>query len=190
MIKKTNSGGFTIIELLMSIAIIIIVSTVVMFQYRDYTINVDLKTQAADIAVILREAQVNATSGKEVVAGSNNFKENYTVRFDTAAKTYTIFSDLNNNGTPDLTNSVTTNENPVTHSLKGGYELCIDNTDDEECDSSITPFSVTYKYGSYNVTVDNPATSIVETLAEIVVKKPGSTRKEIVRIWSTGRIEN
>lgn len=182
MIKKINTAGFTLVELLMSIAIIGIVSGVIVFQYRDYTINIDLKGQATDIAIILREAQVNATSGKEVSAGSDNFKENYTVRFDTAAKTYTMFSDLNNNTTPEST----PNENPVTYSLKGGYELCIDTVDDGDCISSITPFNVTYNYGSYKVTINNATNQF----AEITVKKSGSPRRESVRIWSTGRIEN
>jgi prepilin-type N-terminal cleavage/methylation domain-containing protein len=190
MYKKTKSSGFTILELMVCLVIIGIISTITIFQYRDYTTSIDLKGQTSDIALILRQAQVNATSGREVKPGTDNFRKSYIVVFDTTTKKYNLYGDTNGSGVFDAGDDLI-----AQNSIKPGYNLCITNLPQGNCVPSITPFSVTYAFNSYTTVLKdlNPISPVANIkYAEFIVTKTGdpSNKEERVRIWSTGRIEN
>lgn len=58
----THNSGFTIIELLISIAIITIITTLVLVRYSSFDSTVILKDKAYEVALLIRESQVKAVS--------------------------------------------------------------------------------------------------------------------------------
>jgi len=74
-------SGFTIIELLVVLAIISILMAIFIFRYQDYTQIVLVNRQANEIALTLREAQFFATGVKELQPGTDEFVGWYSVHF-------------------------------------------------------------------------------------------------------------
>lgn len=89
--------GFTIVEVMVSVAIIALISSVVMFQYKNFDSKLLLRNVAYEIAISLRSAQIYGIS----VRGSGGaFQTGYGVHFDNSTPTsYTTFIDLDNSGT-------------------------------------------------------------------------------------------
>lgn len=73
--------GFTLVELLISIAIVGIVTSIVLVKYGSFDSTVLLKSLAYEIALTLREAQVRSVS---VSRSANSFDYPYGVTFSVA----------------------------------------------------------------------------------------------------------
>lgn len=79
--KLTPSRGFGLIELMVSISIMTLVSTVILVKNRSFNNALLLRNQAYEVAFSLRQAQLLAVSGtKESVGDSNQ----YGIYFDVA----------------------------------------------------------------------------------------------------------
>lgn len=92
--------GFGLVELMVSISIMTLVSTVILVKNRSFNNALLLRNQAYEIAFTLRQAQLLAVSGnKESTSNSNQ----YGVYFDVAAAPtngqYRLFRDDSNSGT-------------------------------------------------------------------------------------------
>lgn len=71
-IRKAHARGFTLVELLISIAIITVITAIVVVRYRQFDSTVLLKGAAYEIALALREAQIQSVSAVRDVG--NNFR--------------------------------------------------------------------------------------------------------------------
>ena len=80
--------GFTLVELLISIAIIGMITALVLVKYGSFSSTTLLKSTAYEIALTLREAQVKSVS---VLGSDPNFDYPYGVTFSPNSKTYTAF---------------------------------------------------------------------------------------------------
>ncbi len=90
-----NEGGFTLIEIITVILIFAIVSSIVMFNFRNFSSRVQFNNLAQDIALRIVQAQKNALNG---LTNSNfngvGMKPSYGVYFSTTASTtFIYFSD-------------------------------------------------------------------------------------------------
>lgn len=74
-----GSGGFSIIEVLVTAFIIGLITAIVLFKYGSFNNVILLKSQAYEMALDLREAQVYAVS---VRGGDNEFRQEYGIHFD------------------------------------------------------------------------------------------------------------
>lgn len=93
---KTRVGlvGFTLVELLVSISILILVLITVVSGQRSFEESVLLRSQAYDIALSLREVQLSAISAQS--DGSGGFRDVTGAHFDTAnSGVYHLFRDAN-----------------------------------------------------------------------------------------------
>jgi type II secretion system protein H len=79
--KMQLRKGFTIVELMVVIAIIGIMATVASFAWQRYVNNTNLRTAARELA-----ADINSMKAKAV----SKTDTDYTIDFDTAANTYTL----------------------------------------------------------------------------------------------------
>ena len=98
-VPQPASRGFGLIELMVSISIMALVSTVIVTRQSSFNGAVLLRNQAYEVAFALREAQQLAVSGADESART------YGVAFDTAVanqQTYRIFRDANNNARFDV----------------------------------------------------------------------------------------
>jgi prepilin-type N-terminal cleavage/methylation domain-containing protein len=98
LMPATNLRGFGLIELMVSIAIMTLVSVVILVNHNSFNGAVLLRNQAYEIAFALRQAQLLAVSGTEAVTSD---APRYGVYFSPGAATYQVFHDKNDNGTWD-----------------------------------------------------------------------------------------
>ncbi|HYF13004.1 MAG TPA: prepilin-type N-terminal cleavage/methylation domain-containing protein [Candidatus Paceibacterota bacterium] len=87
--------GFTVIELVVVVAIMAVLTTVMIFQQRRFDSATLLRALAYSVALSVRQAQVYGTSVREVTQGSSTFAPNaYGVHFTSGDdKRYTLFAD-------------------------------------------------------------------------------------------------
>ncbi len=97
--------GFTIIELLVSIAIITFIMSTVFYNYGTFNDNLALFGGAQEVALAVRQAQTYGLNVAESTTGSGQFSKAYGVHFDPTDNThYYIFVDLNGDKKYDVGN--------------------------------------------------------------------------------------
>lgn len=104
-------SGFTVAELVVVIAIMVIITGAVLSKYRNYGYHAQFANAAENIVLALRQAQVYGVGVKgNAVAcgGATTFDCSYGVYFSIASPySLTIFVDVNNNGVFDAAASPT-----------------------------------------------------------------------------------
>ncbi len=94
--------GFTIVELIISIAIFALMTALVVARYGSFNQNTLLTNVAYDMALTIRTAQTYGLSVKSVGGDSDSFGSAYGIAFDLNDRThFTLFADTNNNGVYD-----------------------------------------------------------------------------------------
>lgn len=92
--SKLREGGFTLIELVAVIAVMVIISGVLLVNYTKFGNSVLLTNLAYDISLSIRQAQQFGTAVRGTTSGS--FNTGYGVRFTKADTThYSLFADTN-----------------------------------------------------------------------------------------------
>jgi prepilin-type N-terminal cleavage/methylation domain-containing protein len=93
---RVPQRGFSLIELLISTAIIVAVAAIVIVRFSTFDSTTLLKSLAYEVAATIREAQVHSVS---VLGADPNFRYPYGVTFAPGAESYTAFqymsSDIN-----------------------------------------------------------------------------------------------
>lgn len=97
-----NKRGFTLVELLVTLSIFVIVTSVVLFSQRSFNTSIVLTNLAYELSLYIRQAQVYGVSGRS--AGfDNESTPSHGVHLSTAQenkenKKIIFFSDLNEDG--------------------------------------------------------------------------------------------
>lgn len=104
-----KNGGFSLVELLVSIAIFTIVTSIVVLSQGKFGSGIQVKNLAYDVALGIRQAQVYGVSVKSTPAG--NFRTDYGVHFGPAGY-YVLFADLDDSGSYKLTDNTESGCNP------------------------------------------------------------------------------
>ncbi len=86
--SRIYARGFSLIELLISTAIIVAVASIVIVRFSTFDSTTLLKGLAYEIAATIREAQVHSVS---VLGSDPNFRYPYGVTFSPDAQSYTAF---------------------------------------------------------------------------------------------------
>lgn len=144
--------GFTLIELVISAAIIAIISAIVILRFSAFDSSVLLKALAYDVAASIRDAQVYSVS---VVRNSDSFDYPYGVSFtpsagSTLSKTYTFFRFANADVGAQPQNSVADGESINVYTIPRSMhiaDVCLVRTeggvDVEYCD--ITRLDISFR---------------------------------------------
>lgn len=127
--KISRQKGFTLIELIASIAVFTIVTGVILYNYAQFNTNVLITNYAYDVALTIRQAQVYGVAVRERVAGQGDFNASYGVHFENASPNSFVFFADSNNGTGNraniydsgLNNSGVSDESLGTSYLPGAY---------------------------------------------------------------------
>lgn len=77
-----NNKGFSLIELLVSVAILVIVSGLVFFNQSGFNNSVLIENLAYEISLTIRQAQSYGLQSKELATGTGTFMIGYGVYFD------------------------------------------------------------------------------------------------------------
>lgn len=97
--KGKKSSGFSVLELVISIAIFIIVTTVVLVGQHRFGGNILITNLAYDVALSVRQAQVYGISVRQNLPG--DFQKRYGIHFS-GTDYYVLFVDLNDDGYYDV----------------------------------------------------------------------------------------
>ncbi len=88
--NQNHCRGFGLVELLVSISIMVLVTSIVMTRHDSFNRSTLLRGQAYEVALAVREIQLLAVSATKGEAGFNNV---YGLVFNTNANSYIIFTD-------------------------------------------------------------------------------------------------
>ncbi|MBI4086785.1 prepilin-type N-terminal cleavage/methylation domain-containing protein [Candidatus Kaiserbacteria bacterium] len=99
-VRPTSLRGFSLVELMVVIAIMAVLSAVVLARYKSFNSTILLRNLAYEIALSTREAQMLGISVQAAPAASNPFAHAYGVHF-TPGTSYTLFRDLDDDNQYD-----------------------------------------------------------------------------------------
>lgn len=105
MIKKLRTQlqkGFTILEMLMVLAIFTIITSIVIFNYGEFNSKTIMSNMAYEVALSIRQAQVYSL-GVRGQANLDNFNTQYGIHMNTGIdkKSFVFFVDKDESGNPD-----------------------------------------------------------------------------------------
>src|SRR5262249_30293499 len=100
MSRSFGNKGFTLAELLVSIAIMLLITTTILFNQKSYDDTTQIKNAAETLSLDIRQAQVYGLSVRETAVGTSDFSAGYGITTTKQAltdttKNYTLFIDRN-----------------------------------------------------------------------------------------------
>lgn len=191
---KNFCKGFTILELVISIAIFAIMSALLLARYGTFNQGILLDNLAYDIALTIRNAQSYGLNVRSSSRTANLFDKPYGVHFDINDPTHFIFFvdtggygvynpniDLDNDGNPDQILSKTT----ITRGSKISA-LCVNSC---SAGTPVTSVDITFKRPDPNAIIKiNGRTDIYNSDTDITIMAvDGQTIKRIT-VRSTGQV--
>jgi prepilin-type N-terminal cleavage/methylation domain-containing protein len=191
---KQFCKGFTILELVISIAIFAIMSALLLARYGTFNQGILLDNLAYDIALTIRNAQSYGLNVRSSSRTANLFDKPYGVHFDINDPTHFIFFvdtggygvynpniDLDNDGNPDQILSKTT----ITRGSKISA-LCVNGC---SAGTPVTSVDITFKRPDPNAIIKiNGRTDIYNSDTDITIMAvDGQTIKRIT-VRSTGQV--
>lgn len=144
--RTTQSGGFTLVELLVTLGIFMVMTGVVLANYRGYNTNALFANASEDIVLALRQAQVYGVGVKGLPAGScgglTQFDCSYGVYFQSFTNKIIIYADRNADRT------YTSADNPPVETISWGNTIRIE--------SAVVYFGATMTTFFANITFNRP----------------------------------
>ncbi len=204
--KKQKNRGMTFLELTVVISIFAIVSSITIFNYKNFQAKVDLQNLANDIASRFTMAQRRALFGDLHPQGGEDWRPAYGLSFDLAQtadtdnQTFYYFADLDQGedfdsqlydcspyGTTECLEKVMITKGNYISAIRVYYE------GNPTPDQIATGLSIIYTRPNAGAIITSPEIlqPLVEPIshAEIEVASPGSSFVSIIKVYSSGRIQ-
>jgi type II secretory pathway pseudopilin PulG len=184
--KETLNGGFGLIELLVSISIVVLVTSVIMSRQTSYNGAVLLRSQAYQVALEAREVQLSAVSA---IGSASNFRNVFGLHFDTANPNYYIvFRDADGDNYYDVGEEVGKRSNIDPRFQISQIRRLVNGTPTTE-----PRLSVVFERPNFDARFFNFAGEVTGSVVEIDVRVKGTTGAGVgevrtVEITKTGQI--
>jgi len=206
---KNGNKGMTLIELVVVLAIFVVISSIIVFNYSNFRSTTSTQNLANDVALSIREAQSNAIGVRGI---NSDFQYGHGIHFTTSTdtsnivagsnKSFILFVDLNSNGLYDYPGS-------SNNSTCGSYGIecegiinisTIDNINDIYLDgvskSQVGMLDISFKRPNpdaifcYRVNYSDGCQSNFSNVSIKVSngKFPPDEVTRMVTVWSTGQI--
>lgn len=194
--------GFTVIELMVTITIVVLVTGIIMVQYSSFNSSVLLTSEAYLMAFDLREAQSLAVS---VRGQSDEFREEYGIYFDITADNpnqYLLFQDDNYIDFQDPAHYDFGEQVGVPYAVNPQFvisNICATNSSSRTCyadDPSTTgevvntafhDLAVTFQRPDFDAAFYSNAKTSIQSM-DITIQARNSTLQKKVTVYSTGQI--
>lgn len=189
-IRNCNKG-MTYVELIVVLSIFAVLTSVVMFNYRDFQARVETKNLASDIALKIVEAQKSSVNGLLPLSGApfSEWKPSYGIFFNLAFNSrFIYFNDLNSDGAYDEVECPGTECINLTTITKGNFiekiESYIGSTP-----TTISTLSISFiRPDSTAIFNSNGSPLTGADYVKITVKSPrGDTAA--IKVYPSGRIQ-
>lgn len=190
--KSASPRGFTLIELLVTIGIFILLSTVVMVNFRQVDNSLVLQNVAHQVALVIRKAQISGISVQGISSGGSTVFPSYGVNFDITRNTsFALFADINTKNKL-LDSACSSVECIQRYTLANGYTIKNiygnQKTNAPGSGTSLDRLDITFTRPNPDaLIVGNSVTTSPFSDAEIVIQSRQGITKTIV-IWRTGQI--
>lgn len=183
---------------MVSVAIMVVISTIIASNQSTYTSGASLKNVANDLSLSMRQAQVYGISVKELTPGSNTFTTGYGMSFDLSAapvgddKSFIFFADRDVDGvysdTWDCPLGGASECLDKTVLTSGNYvsDLCIIDASGENCDG-ITRLDISFVRPAIEAKIYYNGGSTGVRGARIMLSSPDGKDNSVV-IYTTGQI--
>jgi len=185
--KVPTNKGFTLIELLVVVVIAVVINSVVIFKYRDFSDSMELKNTALDVALAIREAQVFGISSRGTTT-MESFFYGYGVSFSTGAPdSYVSFIDSIDN---NLWFDAGTAEELKKTDFPTGYkitDLCFTPASSAEDCTSPTTLNVLFQRPKVDAIIKTTETDNSVTSARIEITAPSGNTAD-VSIYQSGQV--
>jgi len=204
-----TKGGFTMVELIVTIGIFVMVTGVVLANYPKFSSQIVLENVAHQVALAVREAQTYGLSVRGFDTGSGAIFPGYGVYFSspgTGSKSFILFGDADADQRYDLSACNTSGseciEEPTIRSAESIYLLCgdlkrtgatIENWESVPgADCSLSQLHLTFTRPDPDADIEAYSELLGgydDTLSdvEIVIVSPRGDTKTVV-VWTTGQI--
>ena len=194
----TGIRGFGLVELMVSITIMMLLSSIILVRNSSFNGAVLLRSQAYEVAFALRQMQLLAVSGNNVGAQTPTTVQQYGVYFDTASgseQMYILFHDVDASGQWDA--GVDTQIGPVGRLDKRFKISAISDVSGTSVTGGGTGYSVTFVRPNFDAKFNDTVDSGYENTSPIYIdiaqinaesddKSIGQIRR--VEISNTGQI--
>lgn len=183
-VSSRSERGFTIIELLITISIVVVISSVILINYPKFSNTIKLNNLAYDIALSIREAQ---TYGINVRGFESNFDVGYGIHFK-SDNSWILFADKNRNSKYDVGDGIV-----ETFNLQGGFtlsEVYARTTDNffDVLEIDITHLDITFDRPNPDANFTTSNTLKTYQDAQITVMAPDGVSTRSILINTTGFI--
>lgn len=197
------SRGFTIVELLVTLSIVVLVTGIVMIRYSSFNSSVLLTSQAYLTAFDVREAQSLAVS---VRGRSSEFREEYGLYFSMVTpNSYILFQDDDSNGDHD---PVRYNATPNDEAIGASYKIdprftilniCGTNSSSRTCytsdpdttgevvDPAFNNIAISFQRPDFDAEFYSTAKSSMQSI-EIIMGNASHPLTKTVRVYTSGQI--
>lgn len=117
MSQRTIKSGFTLVELIVTMGIFLLITSVVLAQYRSFGVNAEFRNAVENVVLSIREAQVYGAGGKTagIIQCGNpplSFTCSYGVQFQNLGTSYFVFVDQDGDGKYSAAEEIQTNKFP------------------------------------------------------------------------------
>lgn len=197
--RTSGKTGFTLIELMVTVAIFTIITTVVIYENSKFNSSVLLTNLSYQIALTIRQAQVYGVSSKKVTVGNiigSPYQLGYGVHFnvnsDSSKKSFVLFADANNNGifnaSEEISRTVIGQNNNIS-------TICFQRkgTLGEKChpagNGKNSEATIRFKRPNLEARIrDNSTTNLIEYVKIVVSPLNDATIKRCVIVRTNGQI--
>lgn len=186
MKNATGNRGFTLVELLVSIGIFTVITSMAVFNHAQFNNSVLLTNLAYEIALSVRQAQFYGITVRQSTTAPGTYDSGYGIRFDlgTSNTQYSLYEDL-----PPQNHVYASGELLESFAIQKGNrisKILVTNSSGAVSTPSIVDISFIRPNPDTYITTGGLATPYYAK-AEICVTSPGSLHRLIV-IESTGQI--
>lgn len=196
---KSQRKGFTLVEVVITIAIVTILSTTAIVNYYSFNDRLSLSSAGQEMAINIRQAQTYGINVKENTPGGGVFNTPYGIYFDmdsVSNDNYVIFSDANNNKKYDENSGCGSGSTECVEkiTLKGGVTISfVDATD--ACPAINAARSLTIRFIRPNPDADisfikkNTGTVNCHSLSDAIITLTSrGGRTLLLSVGATGQI--